>query len=78
MQFRYLVHSCAVEPVVVSATLPSGAKVDANVNGLVVEFVSEDGLSTITPRYIPADLAADLAAFPVGRAVTLTIEPEQA
>lgn len=76
MQLRFTVHSCAVDPVQVEATLPGGAVAQATVNGLVVELVSEDGRSTLTPRYIPADINADLAAFAPGTSVVVTIEPE--
>lgn len=66
MDISYSVHSAAVQPFDTVATLADGRKVSATVQGVVVELVSADGTMTHTLKFIPDDLDAALAAFPVG------------
>ncbi len=47
------VHTCSPEMMASTATLPSGAVVQAQVKGLVVELVSGDGSTYPTIRIIP-------------------------
>lgn len=74
MQANFTVHSCTAEAIDVEVVI-DGQIVPAKVAGIVLELVSADGSTSPTFRYRPADLAAELAKFPVGQAVTVTVEP---
>jgi hypothetical protein len=70
---NYVVNSCTIDPVAVSVDY-EGQMVEATVLGLVVELVSEDGRTSQTLRYVPADLPADQAKFEPGATITVTYE----
>jgi len=72
---RFEVHSCAEEPITVSAEF-NGQPIAAQARGLTVELVSADGRMSQTLRYIPADLDADKAKFQPGGFVIAAYEKE--
>lgn len=72
---RFEVHSCTEEPINVTADF-NGQPITAQVPGLTVELVSDDGRMSQTLRFIPADIEADKARFAVGGVVVATYEKE--
>ena len=75
MQLNYTVVSATAEDFTVTAQV-AGQDVQAKVPGLVVEMLSVDGSMGHTFRYMPEDVAAELAKFPVGASVTVTLTPD--
>lgn len=76
MDLRFTVHSCSEEPIPVIAEF-NGQPITAYATGLNVELVAEDGRSTLTPTYIPTDMAADRGLFTIGATVVLTFAPAE-
>ncbi len=75
MQAPYLVNSCSVEDVPVEVTV-NGRPAQAKVRGVVLELVSAQGSGSLMLRYLPEDADAEVAAFPTGAAVTVTVTPD--
>lgn len=65
----YNVHSASPQAFMTEVELPGGQKVAAQIPGLVVELVSQDGTMTHTLRFVPEDLAAASAQFEVGASI---------
>ncbi len=75
MDIRYTVASCQQADFDVQAEV-LGQTRDVKVPGLVLELVSEDGGMGHTFRVLPADMAATMAQYPVGKGVTVTLTPD--
>lgn len=75
MKFR--VNSVALEPITQEVTLESGQKVEAQVQGLVVEMVEVDGKNTFTRRFIPADMADALELYAQDAVIVVTFQPDE-
>lgn len=78
MQIRYRVHSC-VQVSVPAVVQYGGQDIATTLAGLCVELVEIDGGDTLTRRFIPEDIEAAKALFPVDGVVvaTLTLEPAE-
>lgn len=75
MQAPYVVNSCSVEDVPVEVEV-NGRPAQARVRGVVLELVSSLGSGSLTLRYMPEDADAEVAAFAIGQAVTVTVTPD--
>ena len=73
MDFRFKVHSANQGPMTTLATLEGGQQVEATVQGMVVELVSDDGTMSQTYRFIPEDFAAAQALFAQDAEVVITV-----
>lgn len=74
MQANFTVNSAVAEPIEVEVDI-DGQKVPAKVSGIVLELVALDGSTSPTFRYRPADISEELAKFPAGQTVVVTVEP---
>lgn len=74
MEITYIVQTCDIQEVTVKASV-NGKEVDAKVPGLVVQMVSEDGSMGHTFRFMPDDLEAAKAEFPIGSKMTASFAP---
>ena len=73
MDFRFKVHSASQGPMTTQATLPGGQVVEATVQGMVAELVSDDGTMSQTYRFIPEDFAAATELFAVDAEVVVSV-----
>jgi hypothetical protein len=74
MQISATVHSISAEPVEITVEV-NGQPMKAKVEGVVLEVVADDGSTSPTFRYVPADAQAELMLFRPGQAVRVTVEP---
>ena len=74
MEIKYRVHSVEQQLVTALVTL-NGEQVQAQVPGLVVEIVSDDGLMGHTLRLVPHDMEAALALFVLDTEIVSTFTP---
>jgi hypothetical protein len=74
IKLNYTVHSVTTDQFEVDAIV-AGTPRKVSVPGLVIEAVSQDGSMGHSFRFIPDDSAAAIAAFVVGSAIVVSIEP---
>lgn len=74
IELNYVVTSSQSDVFAVQAIV-GGVERTVTVPGVVLEMQSEDASMGHTYRFVPEDVAAALAAFPVGTSVLVSLTP---